>query len=364
MKLTMRVLALMAALLLANLTLVAQQDTVVKKLTVGVKSAPPFIIQEQEQLSGVSVNLWERIARNMNLLFEYRTYKADEMQTMLSDLEHGSIDLTINPLTVTADRLQRLNFAQPFYSSKLALAVQKPQTSSLVLFLKRMISHEFLSIVALLLLVILVFGLLLWQVEKTANPDEFRPGMRGLFDGFWWSAVTMTTVGYGDKSPRTALGRIIAVIWMFTAVIIISGFTGSIAASLTVDEIKTDIRTISDLQETEVGTLANTSAAAFLRDHNIALAGTNFNNVAEGLQAVKSGTIDVFVYDQPILQYTLEKENLRNDVVLLPYTFNEDYYSFAAPKSSRLIEKLNPRLMEVLESVGWIGVLKQYNLRK
>ena len=38
---------------------------------------------------------------------------------------------------------------------------------------------------------------------------------------FWWAAVTMTTVGYGDKTPVTTGGRIVGLVWMFTSVIVI-----------------------------------------------------------------------------------------------------------------------------------------------
>jgi hypothetical protein len=45
----------------------------------------------------------------------------------------------------------------------------------------------------------------------------------------------MTTTGYGDKAPTTVGGRILAILWMFTALIVTAGFTAQLAASLTAD---------------------------------------------------------------------------------------------------------------------------------
>ena len=45
-----------------------------------------------------------------------------------------------------------------------------------------------------------------------------------ITDGFWWAGMTFTTVGYGDKFPRTWGGRIIAVITMFVGVFVSSSF--------------------------------------------------------------------------------------------------------------------------------------------
>ena len=49
-----------------------------------------------------------------------------------------------------------------------------------------------------------------------------------LIDSIWWSIVTLTTVGYGDFSPVTAGGRLIAVIIMFFGI----GLLGMLSATL------------------------------------------------------------------------------------------------------------------------------------
>jgi len=50
-----------------------------------------------------------------------------------------------------------------------------------------------------------------------------------LGDGIWWSVVTSTTVGYGDLSPVTPIGRGLAVVLMIVGIGTIGMITGSIA---------------------------------------------------------------------------------------------------------------------------------------
>ena len=45
---------------------------------------------------------------------------------------------------------------------------------------------------------------------------------QSLVDGLWWTMVTLTTVGYGDLSPATAGGRMVAVSLMLTSIGIVS----------------------------------------------------------------------------------------------------------------------------------------------
>lgn len=58
--------------------------------------------------------------------------------------------------------------------------------------------------------------------------NHFEPGIKSYADGLWWSIVTTTTVGYGDLSPKTPTGRLIAVVLMLIGIGIIGTLTSSI----------------------------------------------------------------------------------------------------------------------------------------
>ncbi len=80
-------------------------------------------------------------------------------------------------------------------------------------------------------------AVLIWLCERRANPTQFGDGRagRGFGAALWWAAVTMTTVGYGDVSPRTFKGRMIPVAWMFLSLVLVSTFTATMASAFTTE---------------------------------------------------------------------------------------------------------------------------------
>ena len=89
--------------------------------------------------------------------------------------------------------------------------------------------YEFGLILGLLGITILISGSLLYLAEAEAQPDKFGSIPRSL----WWAIVTLTTVGYGDAYPVTALGRFLAGIIAIAGVTVIALPTGIFAASFT-----------------------------------------------------------------------------------------------------------------------------------
>lgn len=77
----------------------------------------------------------------------------------------------------------------------------------------------------------LVFGgsILMYLLEHKVN-DQFA----SFGDGLWWSVVTITTVGYGDKYPVTGWGRLVAFMVMIGGI----GSFGYLAGSIIEDLLK------------------------------------------------------------------------------------------------------------------------------
>lgn len=329
-------------------------------LYVGVKESPPFLFKKStNQTKGISAWLWEQVASELGYTFEYRDLSLSEM---LNQLEAKELDIAINPLTVTSDRFERIEFTQPFFVSSSSVATRSVSGwQSTLAFVKKFFSANFLKAIFVLFVVIFIFGFVTWLFERKSNPEEFPEDWQGMWEGIWWSAVTMTTVGYGDKSPRSLGGRIVALVWMFTAIIIISGLTASIASSLTVNQLSSDIESLQELRQYEVGSIAASASFQFLEKNYVPV--QPYNNIKEGLDALEEGSIEAFVYDEPILKYEILRGN-RNALQVLPYRFNTQYYSFGLPKDSPLRDQVNPVMLSILESSRWQAILSEYDLKE
>ncbi|MGB0177798.1 MAG: transporter substrate-binding domain-containing protein, partial [Owenweeksia sp.] len=304
-------------LFLALSTVMSAQDST---LIIGIKEAPPFVnYTAAGKPAGLSVDFWELVDNDIPASIVYR--KFNTIPELTTALQKGEIDLSINPLTVTDQRMAYLDFSQPFFISGTTMV--RRQENRWWSIVRNVFSWQFFSAIAALFLVIWIFGFVMWMLERRNNPEQFHKGWRGVGDGFWWSAVTMTTVGYGDKAPVTRGGRILGVVWMFAAILMISGLTAGIASSLTVSSLEGGIESVEDLEKFKVGTIDGSSSADYLEIFEID--SRKFNSVTEGLQAVKDKKLDVFVYDRPLLQYYLDEGDFSE--LKMDKDLKTDYYS-------------------------------------
>lgn len=326
------------------------------ELRVGIKQAPPFVIKgEDGQWSGLAVELWRRTAARTQT--PYVLVEQPSPGAIIEAVSAGRIDVGVGALSVTPERERSIDFTLPYFNAGLGIATARADRGVLTT-LKRLLSWQFLSAVAVLVLVLLAVGVLIWALERRRNAEQFGGrASQGIGNGFWWSAVTMTTVGYGDKAPVTPAGRLVALVWMFVSVITVSGFTAAIASSFTVDQLSSRIQGPADLPTVRVGALAEAAAVAYLPE--LGVRPRRFATLEAAVQALGDGDIDAVVHDAPILRATLAEGGHHNLVVLDPLLRPEDY-AFVVAQGSPLREQLNPALLEVIQGEDWAGLQARY----
>ena len=339
--------------------LLAQDDGIPSEtLQVAVIEEQPFAMKTVDgHWEGISIDLWRGVADRMGVDFELREYA--DIPALTEAFVKGDLDLT--PMAaVTAEREVLVDFSDAYYMSGAVIGVPTQKAGrGWFRVASRFFSLEFLQVIGLLILLWLIAGVAVWLFEGRRNREMFGGGpAKGVAQGIWWAAVTMTTVGYGDLAPKTAGGRIVGLVWMFAAIISISGFTAAISSSLTVGELSGKVRGIDDLATARVGTVAESSAEAYLMRTGIT-AVRSFGNPRDGLKSLVDAETDAFVFQGPILKY-LAKNEFLGRVEVLPGTFDHRYMGMALPPGSQLREPLNRALLEFMETDQWMQILKKY----
>lgn len=86
--------------------------------------------------------------------------------------------------------------------------------------------HKIAVFLSAVMAIVVVMGAAMYLIEGPEN------GFRSIPESIYWAIITLTTVGYGDITPATALGKALASIIMITGYSIIAVPTGIITAEL------------------------------------------------------------------------------------------------------------------------------------
>ena len=326
----------------------AQGETV----RVGIAELPPFAFQSSDQWDGVAVQLWREVADDMGLTFRFVSMVLDEVEAQVA---RGDLELAITGVA-QAEAEGRVDFSTPYYTTTLAVAT--PRTQSLWGIVNGLFTPRFARIVVFLSLALLVVGLLIWAIERRSNEENFggeRNVAEGIGAGFWWAAVTMTTIGYGDKAPATFWGRAVAFLWMLVAM----GITASLTAAL-VSVVGTGsggLKVPGDLRDKTVGSVADTHITAYLDQEEITF--QTFDAALAGLRALQAGELEAFVANEATLRF-LKSENSDLRFQVTATNAAPQRYAFVLPEDSDLNEVFNQTLLRRLNSRPYERLLERY----
>ncbi len=282
-----------------HLAICLSAQTVERPLQVAVYDSPPFgFLLPDSTYGGIMVEIWEDIAKDLQYAYDFHL---TDMEGLLSGLENRQYDLALGAISITPAREERVDFTQAVNPSGTGIAVLAGTWQNRFQAVWKPILISLLELIGLVLVMLFLSAVLVWLVERKKNPEPTDRSIGSLADGFWWAAVTMTTVGYGDKVPHTRLGKAFGIIWIFVGIILFSLFTANASAIFTTKRLESHVETVEDLRRVTVGAVWNSSGAEFLKREQIRYMG--YDTMEEVLDALMGRKIDCIVNNVPVLQF-------------------------------------------------------------
>jgi len=325
------------------------------EVVVATKEAPPFAMKSADgQWNGIAIELWTRIADKLGMHTTFHEYAT--VPEMLAAVSDGKANAAIAAITVTSDREKVVDFSQPYFQSGLGVAVPARKEIDWFTVLSGIFTLRFFEAVGVLVSVAVIVGSLVWVLERKET-EHFSGGAKGLGTGLWWSASAMTQTAAPDKAPATLWGRTLGIMWMIASVVTIASLTAGITSQLAARRLEAAVRTSADLAVVRTGSVGTTNAYDYLRSQHIDV--RRYSSVAAGLEALKKGRLDAFVYDRPILEWNVRKGFL-DDIKVLDKMYAKENYAIALPQSSPLRTRIDIAMIDELKGSWWRDILEQY----
>ena len=317
----------------------AQSDEQDEQLVVAAYEVAPFVERTGDVPGGFMFEVWQQIAERQG--WSYDVVWIESLDDVAALVEAGGADVAVAPLSSTSEREARFDFSSAVVASGPVFGVHE-RTDNPVTLVSALFSRDILRLLLWSALGLLVLGHLMWWAERRVPHSDLRHGyVRGVWDGVWWAAVTVTTVGYGDSSPKTAGGRIVAVLAMLGSLFLVGAFVSEVTSALQSERASTVVSDVGDLGDRPVGVVEGSSYEAYLDERGADTVG--FATQAEVFGAADEGDLDIVVADR----YTLD--TLGGDYGLRSSNdpLYDEFLAFGLRNDSPLRDDINATLSDL-----------------
>ena len=314
-----------------------------KPVRVATRLVPPFVFEEGGKLTGFSIELWQSVAEELKIKSEIE--KAATVKDLLAAVKSGKANLGIAAISITAERSKEFDFTQPMFDAGLQILVRAQSAGGGSV--TGAVGILLLPFVGVTLVFILVPAHIVWWSERRHSRGmiESRSYFPGIFEACWWAASTLAT--QADQMPRSALGRVVAVLWMFTAVVFVAYFTANITTAMTVQQLQGDINGPEDLPGKQVATTTGSTSAQYLRQGAAQV--FEFPKIEEAHDALLKGQADAVVFDAPVLLYYAAHAG-KGKVSVVGPIFRKESYGIVFAQNSPYRKPVDNALLTLKEN--------------
>jgi len=335
-------------------SLYAQSET----LKIGIKPSEPWVMydknisQENRQPIGFSIDLWNRIAQDLNVETQWVYY--DSTSALIEATKNKEVDASISAVTITSAREKEIDFSNSMFELGLQVMIDASNSSASVLELMGKEIQKMMTTQSVILFLLFLFVTmhLRWFVDsKDEKSDLFSKEYKsGIIDSFWWGITMLVT---WETPPSKGLARVIDLMWHIVGIIAISILTAIVTSALTAQAIGGSIRSEKDLAGKYVAAVETDAPRRYVE--KIGANVIPVKTLDEGIALVRSGKAEALVHDGPRLVYLanqINKKEHQKVLAVAPFSFNPQNYGIVFPSKSELKESVDRVLLKLREADG------------
>lgn len=312
---------------------------------VALKQFEPFVLLDTEKQTGFSVELWEALAKELGLNYQFTT--VDSLAKLLDDVDRNAVDVGVSGIAMTSRREQKMDFTHAYFESGLQIMTYEDETRVNEDNILSFFSLKAVLVVFGLLFIVLIPAHIIWFIERRRNSSHFpQTYIKGIFEAFLWSSSIMMGREGWSKPLKSTATKILSMSWMFISYFIFIYFTASVTTVFTLQGIRDKVNGIEDVIDKRVVTVKHSVAEEYLMYLGVIPLTTR--KFEDAIKMLKDQKADAIVFDAPILNYYLSKQNDKN-FKLVGTPFFKQAYGFALQKDSQLREAINQTLLNLIE---------------
>lgn len=330
----------------------------IRQVTVAVRTLAPFVMSEDGNRTGFTIELWEEIAKRKQWSTTY--LDADSVKAQLQDLTDKRADVAAGAISITGERMKAYDFSQPILAAGLQILVPKRSTAaaepSISNFLPILFSKTMLLWLLGGLLLALIPAHINWLAERR-HPDSLvsKSYFPGIFESFIFAGETLTATQ--EEVPRHWFSRALTILWGFVAIVFVSFFTATLTTTLTVNSFDSQINGPQDLFGNKVATVAGTTSEKFLT--GMGLDPSALTSIDDCYRALEDGNADAVVFDSPVLHYYVNGAGA--DVAdLAGSIFQPEDYGLAFEQGSPLRKGVDEALLAMRQDGTYEQLREKY----
>lgn len=357
-------------------------------------NAPYSILKKDEngvlvgnnRYEGYCIDLIHEISKILEFKYmikevEDKTYgkrnEHGEWNGMIRELIDGKADLAIGDLTITYEREEAVDFTMPFMNLGISILFKKPtkKVPKLFSFLSPLSLEVWVYMVTAFLGVsIFLFIVARFSPYEWTNPHPCDPNPDTLENQFsllntlWFTIGCLMQQG-SELTPKAMSTRVVAGIWWFFTLIMVSSYTANLAAFLTVERLVSPIENAEDLAKQttiQYGCVQSGSTQAFFKESNIptykrmwsfmesARPSVFVESTEKGVERVRNENY-AFLMESTTIEYLVER---KCDLIQVGGLLDSKGFGIATPSGSPYRTALSSAILKLQES-GALHMLKQ-----